>query len=67
MMKLIVLAVLAAMVAADYNYAAANAASMWEEYKVTFGKTYATGMEERMRFGNFVATAAHPTCSPPSA
>ena len=63
MMKLVVLAVLAAVVAAaPYNYAAVNVNSMWEEYKVTFGKTYATGMEERMRFDNFVAntaTAAH--------
>ena len=58
MMKLVVLAVLAAVVAADYNYAAANAAPMWKEYKVTYGKTYATGMEERMRFGNFVANLA---------
>ena len=39
-----------------------NANSRWEEYKITSGKTYATGTEERMRFDNFVAntaTAAH--------
>ena len=60
------LAVLVAVAAADYNYAAANVVSMWEEYKVMFTR------QDACASANFVAnlatTATLPRiCSPPSA
>jgi cysteine peptidase B len=53
MMKIAVLAILAAVVMANVDYSAVNAASMWEEFKLTYGKKYASISEERARFANF--------------
>jgi cysteine peptidase B len=45
--------ILTAVHAAEYNYDLENAAPMWEEYKITYGKSYASVSEERSRFENF--------------
>jgi len=53
MMKMILVVALAALACAEVDYSSVNAAPMWEEFKLTYGKKYASISEERARFANF--------------
>jgi len=52
-MKLVLVALLVACAAAQVDYIGATAPTMWEEFKATYGKKYASVMEERARFSYF--------------
>jgi C1A family cysteine protease len=54
MMKFALFVLLAVAVSAEYDYTEANAAAMWEEFKITYAKSYASISEERARFGYYV-------------
>lgn len=54
MMKIAFVFLFAAVAFAHSEYLVSNAAPMWEEFKATYGKKYASVSEERARFANFV-------------